>query len=320
MSTTPSTDVLSQEAQPPWVSRAAFPLLAAIYFVTEAALGISVYLGAVWVSVLLMLIVSHLMHGMLIAFHEATHGLLRKNRRLNEIDGVIIGVMSFMSFNLYRAAHQLHHAYLATEKDEELWPFDIPGTPRWTRVLCAVLELTAGIFYTPFLFIRTFLRKDSPIRSKKVRRRIWSEFVLMAVTWICIVGVIAITGLWKYFFWLYLAPAILAANMQSWRKYIEHVGLTGSTVNSSTRSIIAEGPLGKFVALTLLHEPFHGVHHWRSGIPHAELPLYTSALEPKNPSEVAPFPSYWHAFKHLFRNLADPRVGSQWLTTTSPGT
>ena len=83
----------------------------------------------------------------------------------------------------------------------------------------------------------------------------------------------------------------------SWRKYIEHVGLTGSTVNGSTRSIITEGPLGKFVALSLLHEPFHGVHHWRSGIPHAELPLFVSALEPKNPDEVAPFPSYWHAFK-----------------------
>jgi fatty acid desaturase len=317
MSTTPSTEVLSQQEQPPWVSRAAFPLLASIYFVTEAALFASVFLGSFWVSVLLMLIVSHLMHGMLIAFHEATHGLLRKNRRLNEIDGVIIGVMSLMSFNLYRAAHQLHHAHLATQKDEELWPFDIPGTPRWLRVVCAVLELTVGIFYTPFLFVRTFFRQGSPIRNKKLRRKIWSEFILMAVVWICILGAVAITGTWKYFLWLYVAPAFVAANMQSWRKYIEHVGLTGSTVNGSTRSIVAEGPLGKFVALTLLHEPFHGVHHWRSGIPHAELPLFASALEPKNSDEIAPFPSYWHAFKHLFRNLADPRVGAQWLKPTS---
>src|ERR1700747_2622773 len=116
MSTTPSTEVLSQQEQPPWVSRAAFPLLAGIYFVTEAALFASVYLGSFWVSVLLMLIVSHLMHGMLIGFHEATHGLLRKNRRLNEIDGVIIGVMSFMSFNLYRADPPLQHAHWANKQ------------------------------------------------------------------------------------------------------------------------------------------------------------------------------------------------------------
>ena len=56
------------------------------------------------------------MHAMLIGFHEASHGLLRKTRRLNEIDGIIIGIFSLMSFSLYRAAHQLHHAYLATER------------------------------------------------------------------------------------------------------------------------------------------------------------------------------------------------------------
>ena len=315
MSTTPSTDILSEQEQPPWVSRAAFQLLAALYFVSEAALAIAVYAGSIWFAVPLMLIVSHLMHGMLIGFHEASHGLLRKNRRLNDIDGVIIGTMSFTSFSLYRAAHQLHHAHLATQKDEELWPFDMPGTPRWIRVICATLELTIGMFYTPFLFVRTFLREGSPIRNKKLRRRIWAEFALIAVVWVFLLCVVAVTGMWKYFLWMYLMPAFLAANMQSWRKYIEHVGLTGSTVNGSTRSIIANGPLGKLVALTLLHEPFHGVHHRHAGLPHAELPLFASELNPKTPDELAPFPSYWHAFKHLLRNLGDPRVGSQWLAT-----
>jgi fatty acid desaturase len=317
MSTTPSTGTLIEQEQPPWVSRAAFPLLVAILCVNEAALGIAVYLGWIWLAVLLMLTTSHLMHGMLIGFHEASHGLLRKNRRLNEIDGMIIGTMSFTSFSLYRAAHQLHHAHLATQKDEELWPFDVPGMQRWIRVLCATLELTIGLFYTPSLFVRTFLRRGSPIRNKKLRRRVWAEFGLIAVVWVCLLWAVAFASAWQYFLWMYLMPAFLAANMQSWRKYIEHVGLTGSTVNGSTRSIIANGPLGKFVALTLLHEPFHGVHHWRAGLPHAELPFFASELNPKNRDEPAPFPSYWHAFKHLLRSLADPRVGSQWLVATS---
>jgi fatty acid desaturase len=106
--------------------------------------------------------------------------------------------------------------------------------------------------------------------------------------------------------------------MQSLRKYIEHVGLTGSTVNSSTRSIIPKGPLGWLVAFTLLHEPYHGVHHRHAGLPHAELPQRASELEPEMPGEISPFPSYRHAFMHLFRSLADPRVGAQWRTPTSP--
>jgi fatty acid desaturase len=318
MKTIPSVETSLEQEQPHWVSRAAFPLLAGIFFLNEVALGTAVYLRFIWLAVPLMLIASHLMHGISIGFHEASHGLLRKSRRLNEIDGTIIGVMSLMSFSLYRAAHQLHHAHLATQRDEELWPFVIPGKPRWMRILSAFLELGLGIFYTPFLFIRTFLRVGSPIRNKKLRRRIWAEFALTAAVWFCILGAVTWTGVWNYFLWLYLAPAYLAANMQSWRKYIEHVGLTGSTVNSSTRSIVAKGLLGRLVAFTLLHEPYHGVHHQHAGLPHAELPQFASELEPKNPEEVAPFPSYWYALMHLLRSLADPRVGAQWRTAMRP--
>jgi fatty acid desaturase len=314
--TQPAAEDLFEPPPTHWVSRAAFPVLAAILFLNEVALGVALYLGSIWLAVLLMLSVSHLMHGMLIGFHEASHGLLRKNRRLNEIDGVIIGIGSLMSFSLYRAAHQLHHAHLATERDEELWPFVIPGTPRWKRILAAILELVLGFFYTPFLFIRTFLRAGSPIRNRKLRRRIWAEFALTGVVWFCILAVVTWLGVWNYFSWMYLVPAYLAANMQSWRKYIEHVGLTGSTVNSSTRSIVSEGLVGRFIAFTLLHEPFHGVHHRHAGLPHAELPQFVSVLTPKSPEELPPFPSYRHAFMHLFRSLADPRAGAQWHTSS----
>jgi fatty acid desaturase len=317
MNTSPPTENLLEAPQPHWVSRAAFPILAAIFFLNQAALGTALYFGSVWFSVPLVLTASHLMHGMLIGFHEASHGLLRKTRRLNEIDGIIIGIFSLMSFSLYRAAHQLHHAYLATERDVELWPFVLPGTPRWARVLSAVLELGCGLLFTPFVFVRTFLRADSPIRNKKLRRRIWTEFGLAVGVWTCLLAAVTWWGAWKYFLCMYLAPAFLASNMQSWRKYIEHVGLTGSTVNSSTRSIVSEGPLGRFVAFTLLHEPYHGVHHRHAGLPHAELPLLASELQPKNPGEVSPFPSYRRAFLHLLRSLRDPRVGAQWLKATT---
>jgi fatty acid desaturase len=313
MNTTSPTENLLETAQPHWVSRAAFPILVAIFLLNQTALAASLYFGWLWVSVPLVLTASHLMHGMLIGFHEASHGLLRKTRRLNEIDGVLIGVLSLMSFSLYRAAHQLHHAYLASERDVELWPFVIPGTPRWIRVVAAVIELSLGLLFTPFLFARTFLQAGSPIRNKKLRRRIWTEFGLMAGVWVCLLAVIGWFDAWKYFLWMYLAPAYLASNMQSWRKYIEHVGLTGSTVNSSTRSIVSKGPLGQLVAFTLLHEPYHGVHHRHAGLPHAELPQRVSELEPKTPDEVCPFPSYRHAFVHLFRSLRDPRAGAQWL-------
>jgi fatty acid desaturase len=316
MNPTPLTTNKVEPPSPHWVSRAAFPVVVLVFFLAEASLGTALYLGFVWIALPLALVASHLMHGIMIGFHEASHGLLRKDRRLNEADGLIIGVFSFMSFSLYRAAHQLHHAYLATERDIELWPFAIPGTPRWARILAAILELCLGLFYSPFLFIRTFLRRGSPIRNKKLRRHIWAELALIVLVWFCLLAAVTWWNGWKYFLWMYLAPALLAANMQSWRKYIEHVGLTGSTVNGSTRSIVSKGPLGHLLAFTLLHEPYHGVHHQHAGLPHAELPQHAWELEPANHDEISPFPSYRHALMHLLRSLGDPRVGAQWRTAT----
>ena len=304
----------SEMHEPHWALRSAFQLLVFGLVLAEVALAVAVHSGLIWLAVPLVLVVSHLMHGVLIGLHEAAHGLLRKNRGFNEFDGVVIGTLSFMSFSLYRVVHQTHHAYLTTERDYEFWPLSQPSVPRWTRRLAAFFELNFGLFYSPFVFLRAFLCSPSPVRSKRVRRRIWAELALSIVTWILIVSAIAAFDLWKYFIWLYLAPALLAANLQSWRKYIEHVGMTGDTVNSSTRSIVAKSWLGRLVAFTLLHEPFHGVHHQRAGLPHSVLPQHVEKLQPKKPGERTPYPSYRYALVELIRCLADPRVGPQWPT------
>jgi fatty acid desaturase len=312
-----TTNTKAIEPRPPhWVSRAAFPLLTGVLVVLEIALWFTVNQGWIWSSVALALVVSHVMHGQLIGFHEASHGLLRKSRRLNELDGMIIGIFSLTSFSLYRAAHQTHHMHLGTERDEELWPFVHPTMPRWVRVSAAFLELFGGFIFAPLIFIRTFLRRNSPIRNRRVRRRIWMELALIYGSWAVILTAVHWFGIWKYFLWMYLGPAYLAANLQSWRKYIEHVGLTGATERSATRSIVATGWGGRLMAFTLLHEPYHGVHHLHAGLTHAELPQYASSLTPTHPDEIPPFPSYRHALLHLLRCLTDPRVGAQWRTET----
>ncbi len=313
-STAEAVSETEEPYQPHWVQRAAFPVVSACFFTTQGALAYAVYHGWIWLAVALALVSSHFMHGMLIGFHEASHGALRKSKRLNEFDGILIGIFSFLSFSLYRAAHQTHHMHLGTEKDEELWPFVAPEIPRSLRILAAVLELTCGLFFTPFLFMRSFFRAGSPIRAPRVRKRIWAELLLTAAVWTAILTTVALTGTWKYLVWLFVIPASIAANLQSWRKYIEHVGLTGSTIRSATRSIIPRGVLGHFVSFTLLHEPYHGVHHQRAGLKHAELPGFAADLEPTEPDEHRPFPSYTRALLHLLQCLADPRVGPQWRT------
>lgn len=313
----PALEVIHEE-EPHWISQAAYPVVTCLLGLTEAGIFLAVKHEHYWLAAPLILAASHLMHGAIIGFHEASHGLLRKNRFWNELDGTIIGILSLTSFSLYRVAHQTHHAHLCTERDEEFWPFVKTGTPRWFRVLAAALELSFGWIVTPLIFLRAFFRTESPIRSRRVRRRIWAELVLIAIVWAGVVTIVAMSDAWRIFIAMYLLPAWIAGNLQSWRKYIEHVGLTGTTVRGSTRNIVSDSVWGKLVSFTLLHEPLHGVHHQRAGLTHAELPLHIGEILPTNASEHEPFASYGHALAHLAHSLRDPRVGPQWLRESSP--
>ncbi len=298
----------------PWANRAAFPIVSGGYYLTTALMAWSLYEGWIWLLVPLVLVASHFMHAMLIAFHEAAHGMLHKQKWWNEFDGVLVGAISLTPFTLYRALHQKHHANLASEKDVELWPFVDPKQPLWWRRLAAFLELNFGFFYTPFLFWRVFLQRPSPVSNRRVRRRIWLESLAMIGVWGGVVGVVAWFGLWKWWLVLYLIPAFIAGNMQSWRKYIEHVGLSGHTGASATRSIIADTWAGKAVSVTLLHQPLHGIHHLKSSIPHEELPDHKDMLVPGEEGDTTPFPNYRSAFVDLLKCLRDPRVGQQWAS------
>src|SRR5256886_5314932 len=176
------------------VNCVAFQTLVFSLALTEVALWSVVWSGWLWLALLLVLVAAHLMHGLLIGFHEASHGLLRKSRRLNEFDGVILGVFSFLPFSLYRVVHQMHHMHLATEKDTELWPFVRTKAPRWARRLAAFLELTVGLFYSPLIFLRVFLNPHTLVRSQKVRRRIWLELALSFVVWSAVLAAVAFFG------------------------------------------------------------------------------------------------------------------------------
>ena len=85
--------------EPHWVSRQAFQIVIIMALFAQIAMLLILWNGiCLWWAVPVVLVLGHLMHGAAVGFHEASHGLLRRNRRFNEFDGVLIGLLSFMSF------------------------------------------------------------------------------------------------------------------------------------------------------------------------------------------------------------------------------
>ncbi len=273
---------------------------------------LAVYAGAPWWAVALLLVVQlHFMHACLIGFHEAAHFNFAPARTYNEVCGLLLGTSSFMSLSLYRAVHHTHHSYFGTERDEELWPHTRPDASRRFRRLTAAFELGLGLIATPALFLRSFLRAGGPVREPHVRRRAWAELGLIAVVWTGVVASVAALDLWVPFLVAWVGPAVLIGNVTTWRKYIEHVGLTGDGPAGLTRTVAAADSAGRALSASLFHEPLHGVHHLYAGLPSGRLPAFVDDIR-ANETGGRVFPSYRAALVDLLRGLGNPRVGPQW--------
>lgn len=261
---------------------------------------------AVWV------LAAHHSHTQLLRFHEAAHGLLSPNRFLNELRGHIIGIFCLVPLSVYRVAHHAHHAYLATERDGELWPFTDPRTSRPFRLVMMVAELSLGFFVKPFLFLRFVLTERLTAQQ---RRRILWEYAVCITFWTSVLVIVVRNGWWEVFIVAYLVPAVLAGCLQSLRLYIEHMGMLGNSPLSLSRTVVAKDRFSRLLSWTMLYADSHGTHHQFGQIPYDRIPEATAHVyaadgyEPRRPV----FDNYWQALRDMLPALADPKVGPQWL-------
>src|SRR5436190_23218053 len=116
------------------------------FLLLEAGLAWSLRGSHFWFAAVLIFAIAHLMHAHMIAFHEAAHRSLSCSRFLNDFFGRFVGFFGLESLALYRAAHYFHHTHLSTERDEEFWPFVVPGSSIWLRRAAAASELFLGLF------------------------------------------------------------------------------------------------------------------------------------------------------------------------------
>lgn len=268
------------------------------------------------VTVLLWLVMGYVGHSKVITLHESSHGTLHPNSIINEIQGLYVGLLSIvLPLSAYRYVHGQHHAYVCSAHDLELWPFTNPRVPRWVRRLAAAAELLLGLIWTPILFLHgVIVGKNLPQRQ---RIRIWTEYAVNVVFWSSALMIIHFQGWWTEFLVGWLVPFAIVANLQSLRKFTEHMGVLDSTPLGGSRTVIDNRLLGRALSSSLLHIDYHGTHHRYGKIPYYNLPAATPVVYGRAVAASPPpvFSSYWAAMCDMFSTLGDPRVGSQWLKT-----
>jgi fatty acid desaturase len=287
--------------------------LVSFFWLALVAAAIWTWFEGYWpLTLLCWLVGSHVGHMKLAMFHEASHGTLYPTWWRNDMQGMIVGTVNLIPLSVYRMAHWQHHAYLATERDPELWPFTMVGTPRWARVLSAIAEIVLGFIYTPILYVRAALK--APSIPPAVQRRIWIEYALCLLTWGTILGLVAYNGWWEAFIVGYAVQMVLTGAMQTINKYTEHLGLLGDTALTSTRTVVDEDFPGRALSRSMLNLDYHGTHHRYAKVPYYYLPEATPHIYTGEEPAVPLYANYWLAMWDMLKCLGDPKVGRQWVS------
>lgn len=286
------------------------PLTAMLHLGVMAAAIVTWSSGWWPITVVLWGVLAWMNHAALTRLHEAAHGTLSRSRVANEGLGILIGTASGTPLGVYRYVHAMHHAHLGRSRDPEFWPYSLPEISRGIRCLYAWSELLAGWIVTPLLYsVRTALAW--PTLSRRRRRGLAAEWLLLVGVWTGLILTIGRLGWWEPFVVGHLVGAWLAGTLQTLRKFVEHLGMTGDTILSMTRTVSYRGGLGRAASRSQLHVDHHGTHHRWARIPFQRLPAATR-IAYGDPSAGPVYPTHLHALRHMLPSLVDPRVGPQW--------
>ncbi len=237
--------------------------------------------------------------GLGILMHEATHGLIHPNKKVNDFFGdVLCSWPLFISLRTYRAKHLAHHKWLNTEKDpdyigkaDDNWSFPLSKW-KFTRIMFAQL-LGLGIIDT---FRVMYTR---PVVEKKKPAPLWYSIARVLFYLLVIASFIAL-GLWKQMFLYWIIPFMTWTQFANkLRRLAEHSGIEGKKPEFQIRTTI-HGLLSR-IFLVPNHVSYHIEHHIHAAIPFYRLPEVHRELQ-KN-EEVRKVMHVSHSYREVLGEI-----------------
>ena len=224
-------------------------------------------------------------HALAILMHDAAHFRAARNRRLNDLLGVLASAPLFISLHAYRLEHFAHHRHVNTEDDPQWVDRD---TPEWkfpksrTQLVWLLVGdlLGLGAFGT----VRYILR---------LQKRLWDHgagialVALQPALTITIVAAVIATGtlLPLTLYWIIPIATWLTMVLRI-RSIAEHFALPRDHVLTETRSVIPT----RFEMLLIapMNIAYHIEHHQYPSVPfHRLRSLHATLAVALNLDDVA---------------------------------
>lgn len=236
--------------------------------------------------------------------HEALHNLAYRNRRLNRVVGVVLGLPMLISFTAYQVTHLRHHRDLGTPENREFFDYGNQyGTSGQRSRLGSIASwcVRFSMVHHYAQFARTLGRSvlgrdiegERPTTSRRIRREhlvMFAALLALAVLSILLDRAVVV--------WAWLLPLVLvAAPVHSLIELPEHYRC--ETLNRSpfvnTRTIRSNRVMTWFTN----GNNFHVEHHLMPNLPIQRLPELHTAVQDR----LRYFhPSYRDYFSKLIRS------------------
>lgn len=260
----------------PIVDLRSFTALILEFSICTVVIAVTLYEFTLPLIAIAICILATRQHALLMLYHDAVHGLIARNRRLNDlIINIFIGIPLLMPVHVYRRFHLSHHASFGTHSDPERillyrWqPWNYRPLP-WTRLLLQIMGdlLLINMILTGIALLREQLDPHSQLRLAKTS--VTPETLVLIAMFVVALGLWA----WHYpdVFWkvalLWFGTIFTFTHViQKIRSFAEHGPLEGDEVTYSWRP----GLLGRLV-LWPYNINYHREHHEHPGIPWHALP------------------------------------------------
>ncbi|MDQ3124953.1 MAG: fatty acid desaturase family protein [Pseudomonadota bacterium] len=219
--------------------------------------------------------------GLAILMHEAAHGGLSPNQRLNDFLGHwLCAVPVGASLTAYRPYHLAHHKYAQQAEDPDLVlsaPFPVSRASLRRKI---IRDLTGQTFFKQRVLVlfKAFAsqRDEDMAEGAVVTGRSVTPYLLVNAT---LLSVLTLAGLWWAYFLLWLLP------MATWfpmvtrlRNIAEHACVEGSSTDPFRAARTTRASWWERAFIAPYWVKFHAEHHLFMHVPCWKLPALHRAV------------------------------------------
>lgn len=233
--------------------------------------------------------------------HQVLHAQGIKNRKGNEIIGIILGLPMLVSYADYKYSHLNHHKYLGTPQNKEYFDYgDQYGTLNFDTLFSLfsrffMLQQYHGFIKKAFIAI-TF--RDFEDTTPKVSKQIRRDY-LVILLFIIALATFSYFYNWEIIILLWLVPFVIVASpIHALIEMPEHFQCNTESTHqfSNTRSIKSNA----FMTWFTNGNNFHVEHHMMPGLPIDRLHDLHAKINGRYENYS---PTYRAFYREMFRSI-----------------